>query len=307
MLVVGSDKSDQWFLEEFIESEGLNDIFRRNVTTYFNPYAQRLSKLAEASARPLVVGLNGAQGSGKSTLSQYLSQMMPAQLDVDCHVVSIDDFYLSKASRKKLATSIHPLLAIRGVPGTHDVPRLLEAITGFIDPSVQTVNVPVFDKLKDDRTRKVHKIQKSARPTVILFEGWCVGIPAQTQLALSVPSSSFEFSKDNAGVWRSYVNERLRTEYVQVFNLLDRLSMLKPPCFEAVYDWRVDQELRLVARRRQDTKDESIRGMTVKQVREFVENFRRLTCHALEVLPDLSDETWELQADRLILSERLRS
>ena len=299
--------SDQQFLEAFIQQEGLNDIFRRNALQYFNAYGHRLAKLAEASSRPIIVGLNGAQGSGKSTLSQYLSEMMPRHLHVDCHVVSIDDFYLSKAKRKKLAAVIHPLLAIRGVPGTHDVPLLLDVLTNFIEPSVQTVALPVFDKLKDDRTRKVHKIQKSARPTVIVFEGWCVGVPAQRQLALSVPASGFEFSNDNNGVWRSYVNEQLQTHYVDVFSRLDRLSMLKPPCFEAVYDWRVDQEIRLVARRRQDASDTSIRGMSVKQVGEFVENFRRLTCHAMEVLPSLADEVWELRADRLVLEEQLRS
>ncbi len=300
------DSLDQQFLETFIQQEGLNDIFRRNVTEYFNAYAHRLAQLAEASSRPVIVGLNGAQGSGKSTLSQYLSQMMPMQFGVNCHVLSIDDFYLSKAKRKKLAASVHPLLAIRGVPGTHDVPRLLDALAGFIEPAVQSVAVPIFDKLKDDRTRRVHKIQKSAKPTIVLFEGWCVGIPAQRQLALSVPASSFEFSNDNNGVWRSYVNERLGADYADVFKLLDRLSMLKPPCFEAVYDWRVDQEIRLVARRRQEFSSESIRGMSVKEVGEFVENFRRLTCHALEVLPGIANETWELQADRLVLEERVQ-
>ena len=300
------DSLDQQFLETFIQQEGLNDIFRRNVTEYFNAYAHRLAQLAEASSRPIIVGLNGAQGSGKSTLSQYLSQMMPMQFGVNCHVLSIDDFYLSKAKRKKLAASVHPLLAIRGVPGTHDVPRLLDALAGFIEPAVQSVTVPIFDKLKDDRTRRVHKIQKSAKPTIVLFEGWCVGIPAQRQLALSVPASSFEFSNDNNGVWRSYVNERLGADYADVFKLLDRLSMLKPPCFEAVYDWRVDQEIRLVARRRQEFSSESIRGMSVKEVGEFVENFRRLTCHALEVLPGIANETWELQADRLVLEERVQ-
>ena len=300
------DSLDQQFLETFIQQEGLNDIFRCNVTEYFNAYAHRLAQLAEASSRPVIVGLNGAQGSGKSTLSQYLSQMMPMQFGVDCHVLSIDDFYLSKAKRKKLAASVHPLLVIRGVPGTHDVRRLLDALAGFIEPAVKSVTVPIFDKLKDDRTRRVHKIQKSAKPTIVLFEGWCVGVPAQRQLALSVPASSFEFSNDNNGVWRSYVNERLGTDYVDVFKLLDRLSMLKPPCFEAVYDWRVDQEIRLVARRRQEFSSEAIRGMSVKEVGEFVENFRRLTCHALEVLPGIANETWELQADRLVLEERVQ-
>jgi D-glycerate 3-kinase len=99
------------------------------------------------------------------------------------------------------------------------------------------------------------------------------------------------------------VNDQLATGYADIFKKLDYLSMLKPPCFEAVLDWRVEQEVRLIAKRREVANDNAIKGMNVKQVAEFVENFRRLTCHAMTVLPDLANETWELQADRLILSE----
>ena len=42
------DNLDQQFLETFIQQEGLNDIFRRNVTEYFNAYAHRLAQLAAA-------------------------------------------------------------------------------------------------------------------------------------------------------------------------------------------------------------------------------------------------------------------
>ena len=301
------DNLDQQFLETFIQQEGLNDIFRRNVTEYFNAYAHRLVQLAEASSRPIIVGLNGAQGSGKSTLSQYLSQMMPKHLDVDCHVISIDDFYLSKAKRKKLGALIHPLLATRGVPGTHDIPRLLDCFEAFHAPEPTSVTIPIFDKLKDDRTRKVQKIQKSAKPTIVLFEGWCVGIPAQQPLALSVPVSSFEFTKDNTGEWRAYVNEQLEGDYKNLFSVLDRISMLKPPSFESVFDWRVEQEVRLVSRRREDSPSAPVRGMSVKQVSEFVENYRRLTCHAIDVLPERAHETWELRSDRLVIAEQLRS
>ena len=301
------DNLDQQFLEKFIKQAGLNDIFRHNVTEYFDAYAHRLAQLAEASSRPIIVGLNGAQGSGKSTLSQYLSQMIPMQLGVDCHVISIDDFYLTRARRKKLGAVIHPLLATRGVPGTHDISRLLECFQAFHEPGVTSVNVPIFDKLNDDRTRKVQKIQKSARSTIVLFEGWCVGIPAQQPLALSVPVSSFEFTKDNNGEWRAYVNEQLEGDYKNLFSVLDRISMLKPPSFESVFDWRVEQEVRLVSRRPEDSPTAPVRGMSVKQVSEFVENYRRLTCHAIEVLPERAHETWELRSDRLVIAEQLRS
>ena len=36
-------------------------------------------------------------------------------------MLSLDDLYLPKAERLRLARDVHPLLATRGVPGTHDV------------------------------------------------------------------------------------------------------------------------------------------------------------------------------------------
>lgn len=291
------------FLDEFCAARELNGIFMRNVESYFWGYASQLSTRAQAEDRPIIVGLNGAQGSGKSTLSELLAEVLPAFFNVDCHVLSIDDFYLSKAQRRKLSAAIHPLLATRGVPGTHDCARLKEVLQACSAHSSGEISLPIFDKLKDDRTRKVRKIKIGAQPTVVLLEGWCVGIPAQAALDLSVPASSFEFSNDNLGIWRNYVNEQLATTYAELFTKIDYLSMLKPPSFEAVLDWRVEQEVRLIARRRATSGDETISGMNVKQVAEFVENFRRLTCHAMAVMPAISNETWELQSDRLILAE----
>lgn len=302
-IVLTENPSEQDFLTEFCQRHALNEIFRTNADTFFYPYAERIAASATARSSPLIVGLNGAQGSGKSTLSQYLSEVLPRFFGVDCHVVSIDDFYLSKARRRKLGQAVHPLLAIRGVPGTHDTKQLYDVLSVCSDGSARAVSLPVFDKLADDRTKEVRSIQLGAKPTVVLFEGWCVGTPPQETLALSVPVGSFEFVNDNSGVWRQYVNEQLAGVYATLFEKIDHLSLLRPPCFEAVFDWRVDQEVRLIAQRRSETMCETRPGMTVKQVGEFVENFRRLTCHAMAVLPALANETWELQADRRILEE----
>ena len=66
-----------------------------------------------------VIGLSGLQGSGKSTLA---AQIIAAAKEerIDATAISIDDFYLGRASRKALARTVHPLLKTRGVPGTHD-------------------------------------------------------------------------------------------------------------------------------------------------------------------------------------------
>ena len=36
-------------------------------------------------------------------------------------VLSLDDFYLTRDERNALARTVHPMLQVRGVPGTHDI------------------------------------------------------------------------------------------------------------------------------------------------------------------------------------------
>ena len=39
--------------------------------------------------------------------------------------ISIDDFYKTQKERLNLSKKVHPMLATRGVPGTHDVQMML--------------------------------------------------------------------------------------------------------------------------------------------------------------------------------------
>ena len=68
---------------------------------------------------PLVLGICGAQGSGKSTLAEALAERLERD-GLACAVLSLDDLYLTRAERERLARGVHPLLATRGPPGTHD-------------------------------------------------------------------------------------------------------------------------------------------------------------------------------------------
>ena len=76
--------------------------------------------LAATEKRPVVIGICGAQGSGKSTLSQAAADALLGQ-GQRVAVLSLDDLYLTPAERQVLAREVHPLFATRGVPGTHDV------------------------------------------------------------------------------------------------------------------------------------------------------------------------------------------
>jgi thymidylate kinase len=62
----------------------------------------------KSTGRTVVFGLCGAQGSGKSTTAGRLAEKLNA---AGCRtvVLSIDDFYLTRAERQETARSVHPL------------------------------------------------------------------------------------------------------------------------------------------------------------------------------------------------------
>src|SRR5690606_34530577 len=82
-----------------------------------------VGSLVAAHAQPdriPLIGIAGAQGSGKTTLARAAAERFGA-----AHL-SLDDVYLTKTERQTLARQVHPLFAVRGPPGTHDL-ALLEA------------------------------------------------------------------------------------------------------------------------------------------------------------------------------------
>ena len=70
--------------------------------------------------KPLIIGLSGGQGVGKTTISSILSLILTKYFKLNVFKVSIDDFYKTRKERKKLSKKKHSLLMTRGVPGTHD-------------------------------------------------------------------------------------------------------------------------------------------------------------------------------------------
>jgi len=94
--------------------------------------------------RTLVLGLSGAQGTGKSTLARLLKLLLGRLHRMRVAIVSLDDLYLTAAERLHRAEKFHPLLATRGVPGTHDVGLGLRTIAALREG--QPLALPRFDK-----------------------------------------------------------------------------------------------------------------------------------------------------------------
>ena len=261
---------------------------------FYLPLAAWLN-LQRLESGPLLVGLNGSQGSGKSTLCNLLKWSLEAAFACRTCISSIDDLYLTKADRQVLAQQIHPLLATRGVPGTHDIPLGLKLFATLKQATVEEpVEVPRFNKASDDRfPTKEWELLKGPFD-LILFEGWCVGATAQAESDLALPINRLEEKEDSQGIWRHYVNDQLNGLYRQLFDQLDLLVMLKIPDWDLVYHWRKRQEEQLAARR----SGAGLMGETT--LRRFIMHYERLTRHQLAKLPKHADLVLDLDAKQRV-------
>ena len=291
----------QAVLARFILEASLPDSVAFNFMRWYAGVTGSLAQRAKAANTAPLVGFSGCQGSGKSTLVALMAKVMREVHGISTVVLSLDDFYLTKAARSALAESIHPLFATRGVPGTHDLALLNETIATLRQPPPGgAVPVPAFDKALDDRTEMVHWRQVSAPVQLILLEGWCVGLSPQQESELAAPINPMEAEQDPSRVWRGEVNRQLATEYADLFAKLDALLLLQAPSFDAVFEWRWQQEQRLSQQFQQDHPDRPDPTMTRSEVADFILHYQRLTEHGLRTLPDRADFVWQLATDRSV-------
>ncbi len=291
----------QAVLARSVQQASLPDSVAFNFMRWYAGVTQSLAQRAKTADTAPIAGFSGCQGSGKSTLVALMAMVMREVYGVSAVVLSLDDFYLTKATRAALAKSIHPLFAIRGVPATHDLALLKETISALRQPRVGgAVAVPTFDKALDDRTEMVHWRQVSAPVQLILLEGWCVGLSPQDESELEEPINPLEAEQDHSTIWRREVNRRLANEYADVFKELDVLLLLQAPSFDAVSEWRWQQEQRLSKQFQRDHPDKPDPTMSRSEVEDFILHYQRLTEHGLQTLPDRADFVWELATDRSV-------
>lgn len=247
---------------------------------------------------PLVVGINGAQGAGKSTLFNLLEVILEDGFGLKVVGLSIDDLYKTRAEREELAVTVHPLLKTRGVPGTHDVTLGIELLRDLKSGAEQIVKIPAFDKSIDDRCPPALWQEWSGEADIVVLEGWCVGAQAQKESELILPVNSLEADEDPDGQWRNYVNEQLAGPYKELFDMIDVLVMLKVPSMEAVFSWRSQQEKKLAERVKYiyDTQQptQHLRIMDEAQIKRFIQHYERLTRNMLEEMPGRADICLEL-------------
>ncbi len=290
-------------LDALIRSHGLPAAYRRMVNRVHRPVADRIAEARRGAGRPIVAGLCGSQGSGKSTMAAFLKALLEDK-GLKAAVLSIDDLYLTLPERERLAAEVHPLLRTRGVPGTHDV-GLGHALIDVLSDGVAEVSMPRFDKAEDTRAPASTWPRVASPVDVILLEGWCVGAIAQTEAALTRPVNALERDEDSDGTWRRYVNDRLKGDYAGLFGRIDILALLKAPSFDVVYGWRALQEKKLA----ETVRLQSLTGtklMDAPQIHRFLMFYQRLTEWILEEMPGRADILMPLDEDHHILRAEFR-
>jgi D-glycerate 3-kinase len=212
--------------------------------------------------RPVLIGVAGAQGSGKTTACQLLEAAnRPRFVNF-----SIDDVYLDTGQRAELAARTHPLFVTRGPPGTHDVALARETIGALMGAGPESeTRIPRFDKIADRMKPRGEWPVFRGRPEAILIDAWCLG-------ALPVPPSpplNAVEEEDTSGQWREIQNEFLRTSYAEWFAEFDAIVYLQAPNWDIVRRWRGQQEVTLRGRALTDAEE--------AWIDRFIQHYQRIT------------------------------
>ncbi|KAJ1653546.1 hypothetical protein IWQ61_006354 [Dispira simplex] len=258
---------------------------------------------------PLLVAVNGPQGSGKTTLCrnvcEYFGSLSPPLHTI---AISLDDFYLTHAHQDEMyqhstrvAGQLNPLLRYRGNPGTHDVAlgltvlKQLKNINSSCHRSPRSISVPRYNKAahwgRGDRYPVDQWTQVQAPVHIILLEGWMIGFRALPDEAVVTRYRRAQEAQrlglgpdDNTNPDLIVQLARYELEHVleinrhltqletQWYPLVDSMICLTTDDLRYVYTWRLEQERSLSRELAQSTSaDQGV--LTEEQVKDFVDRF----------------------------------
>jgi D-glycerate 3-kinase len=254
--------------------------------------------------RPYFVGLAGGQGTGKTTISSLIRIILIKYFKLKVFRISIDDFYKTRKERISLSKRIHPMLLIRGVPGTHDINMMLSFFKKVKNKKFKRLKLPTFNKAIDDRSNKKSWYELNEKPDVIIFEGWCVGAKSETNNTLKKTINSMEKAKDQKKIWRKYVNYQLKSKYKNLYSQLNCLIYLKAKNFNLLQKWRLKQERKLWIKSKMKSNSKI---MSKGDVINFMQTYQRITQNMFRYMPKYASIIFNLNSNHQIKSAVYKS
>lgn len=254
----------------------------RRVAYYRDVGEWCLATLDQAASHPLVIGVNGPQGCGKSELARHLVDALGV-IGVRAVSVSIDDFYLTHEAQRELAAR-HPgdrTLEHRGYPGTHDVELGRRTLAALRDG--RRTLVPSYDKSahggRGDRAPVSRWRMIDPPLDLVIFEGWMLGFEPLSHDRVPEELRASNAFLGSYDAWNS---------------LLDARVTLSPTSLEHIVAWRVDAERARRARGEPALSDDDARDY----VERFLPAYRAYLPGLARARPDTPTLTVTLGADR---------
>lgn len=197
----------------------------------------------QGARKPLVIGVNGPVGAGKSTLARVL-RVLAAQTGLTLATASIDDAYLPWGERQR-ALAGNPFGVLRVPPGSHGSGELTAALEHWRQG--RRLRLPRFDKTLrgGDGDRSGWSEQ---RADAVLLEGWLLGCRPiatdQLEGRLDALGGATGLGLTTAeAAWLPHWNNALEF-YGPLWGQLDSLWILRPSSWQWPRRWRLQAEAR---------------------------------------------------------------
>lgn len=283
---------ERWHLFEAIAPLLEKRLSRETLWKFWLPLGLLLAEARRKLGRPLIQGILGVQGTGKTTLAAVLKLIL-AELGCSAVGFSLDDLYKTYRDRLRLAQE-DPRLIWRGPPGTHDVDLGIEVLERLRHPDGKPVALPRFDKSAWGGAGDRAEPEIIETADIILFEGWFVGTRPIAPSAFDTAPAPILTPEDRQ--FARDMNAKLH-DYLPLWERLDRLMVLYPADYRLSVEWRkqAEQQMRAAGKA----------GMSDAEIEQFVHYFWKALHPELFVKPLVEegegvDLVVEIEIDRSV-------
>ena len=156
------------------------------------------------------------------------------------------------------------------------------------------IEIPIFDKLLDNKIRKKNKIYKKC--DILILEGWCCGCNTINKDYLYKNINNLEKNLDKKFHWRNFYNKKLENQYMKLFNIFDERIFMKAPSFKYVLNWRLKQE------RKNKSQSKKSKKMNIKEIKTFIQHYEKITKWMLKNYKDFNGIILKIDKDQKINS-----